>query len=337
MGSALEQYLKLDLNKWLKVLRHLELLPRPLGQDWSEIWLQRFSGTITIWPKSIPSDFYHILSDPSPQRLARMIHVGQQSAFPKLKFIANRAKIEHLIQQGRRQYRSGGAKDGELAILSEDELPGDLKRIRSGGPDADLSDSSSSGPDDIALALNSLPRGAKTAPPHLKNTTAGRSKKSSGPDSPSLSQRLSGWWSALSPSDAQHPNAQIRKRTSPSPSRFHHDRPSSMFELRPSRDQITRDLLEPLPTSFTGERGSGSFMKELRRQSRVFMDDESDDGHASTFGDARQRYDTKDTEAGPDAKGIAEDYGDMFGDDEDDGELESGSAIGLGLEKGVAG
>lgn len=83
IGSAIEQYLKLDLHKWLKVLRHLELLPRPLGQDWSELWLQRFSGTITIWPKSILSDFVYILSDPTPQRLARMIHVGQQSTFPK--------------------------------------------------------------------------------------------------------------------------------------------------------------------------------------------------------------------------------------------------------------
>ena len=100
LGSAMEQYLKLDLNKWLKVLRHLELLPRPLGQDWSEIWLQRFSGTITIWPKSRISDFWHILSDPTPERLARMIQVGQQSTFPKLLFIANRMKIERLVEQG---------------------------------------------------------------------------------------------------------------------------------------------------------------------------------------------------------------------------------------------
>ena len=57
LGSAVEQYLKLDLTKWLKVLRHLELLPRAFGQDWSEIWLQRFSGTITLWPKSVLSDF----------------------------------------------------------------------------------------------------------------------------------------------------------------------------------------------------------------------------------------------------------------------------------------
>ena len=100
LGSALEQYLKLDLTKWLKVLRHLELLPRPLGQDWSEIWLQNFSGTITIWPRSSASDFWYILSDPTPERLARMLQVGQSSTFPKLLFVANRMKIERLIKQG---------------------------------------------------------------------------------------------------------------------------------------------------------------------------------------------------------------------------------------------
>ena len=100
LGSATEQYLKLDLNKWLKVLRHLELLPRPLGQDWSSIWLQNFSGTITIWPKTRFSDFYYLLSDPTPERLARILQVGQQSTFGKLLFIANRMKIERQVEQG---------------------------------------------------------------------------------------------------------------------------------------------------------------------------------------------------------------------------------------------
>ena len=100
MGSFSEMFLKLELSKNLKILRHLELLPRPLGQDWSGIWLQQFSGTITIWPKSRLSDFYRILSDPGPERLARMIQVGQQSTFPKLLFVANRMKTERLIEAG---------------------------------------------------------------------------------------------------------------------------------------------------------------------------------------------------------------------------------------------
>jgi predicted acylesterase/phospholipase RssA len=124
LGSATEQYLKLDLNKWLKVLRHLELLPRPLGQDWSELWLQRFSGTITIWPKTRLVDFYHILSDPSPQRLANMIQVGQQSTFPRLMFIANRMKMERLIEAGL------SASPQRSTVLSERDLQKLVKSAR---------------------------------------------------------------------------------------------------------------------------------------------------------------------------------------------------------------
>ena len=108
LGSAIEQYIKLDLNKWLRVLRHLELLPRPMGQDWSEIWLQKFNGTVTVWPKSIPTDFIHILSDPNVERLARMLHVGKQSVFPKIQFIKNRLKIEGEIVKGLRQHSGTG-------------------------------------------------------------------------------------------------------------------------------------------------------------------------------------------------------------------------------------
>ena len=46
------------------------------------------------------SDFWYILSDPTPERLARMLQVGQQSTFPKLLFIANRMKIERLVEKG---------------------------------------------------------------------------------------------------------------------------------------------------------------------------------------------------------------------------------------------
>jgi predicted acylesterase/phospholipase RssA len=103
LGSTIETSIKLDLQKYLKILRHLELLPRPLGQDWSEIWLQRFNGTITIWPKSVLSDFWNILSDPSPARLGRMLLVGQCSCWPRIKFISNRLKIERVILEGLRR------------------------------------------------------------------------------------------------------------------------------------------------------------------------------------------------------------------------------------------
>jgi hypothetical protein len=106
LGSTIETSIKLDLQKYLKILRHLELLPRPLGQDWSEIWLQRFSGTITIWPKSVLSDFFNILSDPSPARLGRMLRAGERSCWPKIRFISNRLKVERVILAGLRRARS---------------------------------------------------------------------------------------------------------------------------------------------------------------------------------------------------------------------------------------
>ncbi|KIW83653.1 hypothetical protein Z517_02899 [Fonsecaea pedrosoi CBS 271.37] len=108
LGSTIETSVKLDLQKYLKILRHLELLPRPLGQDWSEIWLQRFSGTVTIWPKTIVSDFWNILTDPTPRRLDRMLIVGQRSCWPKIRFISNRLKIERVILEG---LRMGGPFD----------------------------------------------------------------------------------------------------------------------------------------------------------------------------------------------------------------------------------
>lgn len=135
LGSAAEQYIKLDLTKWLKILRQLELLPRPLGQDWSQVWLQQgFGGTVTIWPKSVPSDFAHILTDPTPARLARMIHEGQQSAFPTLKFVANRLKIERLVERGRRETRGLGGRRSIESIISAEDLRQLLKgSVRTGG------------------------------------------------------------------------------------------------------------------------------------------------------------------------------------------------------------
>jgi predicted acylesterase/phospholipase RssA len=121
--SAIENYLKLDMTKWLRFIRHAELLPRPLGQDWSQLWLQdAFAGTITIWPKSVISDFWKILSDPDVYRLARMLHEGQQSTFPKLKFVANRLKIERLVEKGRLESKPWARRGSIETILSEDEV-----------------------------------------------------------------------------------------------------------------------------------------------------------------------------------------------------------------------
>ena len=335
IGSAIEQYLKLDLNKWLKVLRHLELLPRPLGQDWSEIWLQRFSGTITIWPKSIPSDFIYILSDPTPERLVRMIHVGQQSCFPKLKFIANRAKLEKQIQEGRRMYRSRGQNldsNDLVNIMSEDDLHDLLKDSKpSNGvyPTSGSDSESTAGPSrpgspiDLPLGFNFARK--KSKPGAL--TTKATDGQADVPDSPSLSQRLSGWWSTMSPNATKNstalntPRSRSRNPTSPPPGYAHHDRPNSMFELRP-------------PTEFGDLQG-------FRRRSRAVADDDDEDEDEDDsdveqlHSESRRRQQHRgggfgDVDAG--AQDV-QDHGEAahWGDDEGDGEEQS-LGVGLGLE-----
>ncbi|KAH9826855.1 patatin-like phospholipase domain-containing protein [Teratosphaeria destructans] len=184
LGSAAEQYLKLDLNKWLKVLRHLELLPRPMGQDWSEVWLQRFSGTITIWPRTIISDYWNILSDPDMKRLARMIHVGQLAAWPKLKFISNRMAIEKVIEEAREATRPSNQplptpmpnEQTLRNVLSEENLQTLLERARANHAPVEIPSS---------LLTPAVEERKQPQYPTLHERA----------NSPSFGKRISGWFS----------------------------------------------------------------------------------------------------------------------------------------------
>lgn len=102
LGTAIEQLLKLEITKWLKIIKTLDLLPHLLEQDWLNIWLQRFSGTITVWPRNRLIDFWYILSDPNEEDFAEMLMKGQRSMFPRLLFIKHRMNIERAIERGRK-------------------------------------------------------------------------------------------------------------------------------------------------------------------------------------------------------------------------------------------
>ncbi|KAF8505953.1 patatin-domain-containing protein [Russula emetica] len=99
--SAAEQWLKLELTKNFKVIRDLDLLPELLGSDWSSVFLQRFDGAVTIWPRTRFMDWIHILTDPDPPEMTRMLHVGQFATWPKLHMIENRLRLERQILLGR--------------------------------------------------------------------------------------------------------------------------------------------------------------------------------------------------------------------------------------------
>lgn len=54
------------------------------------------------------SDFWYILSDPTVERLGRMLEVGQRCTFPKLEFVKNRLVVERVLERGRRITRGVG-------------------------------------------------------------------------------------------------------------------------------------------------------------------------------------------------------------------------------------
>jgi hypothetical protein len=93
-----------------------------MGQDWSQVWLQQFSGTITVWPRGRITDFLRILSDPDPTRLAYMLQTGQQSTFPKLQYLGNRMKVERAVERGRAATRQHVRRGSIESIISEDEM-----------------------------------------------------------------------------------------------------------------------------------------------------------------------------------------------------------------------
>ncbi|CCG80650.1 Patatin-like phospholipase domain-containing protein SPAC1786.01c [Taphrina deformans PYCC 5710] len=123
LSSALEQFLKHDLLKWLRVLRDLEILPRPAGQDWSSLFLQKFEGTITIWPKTRFIDFPRILSDPTVEIMDHMLMQGARATYPRLLFIENRLRIERLLEEGRAMSRKDvrQAQTGSGTVMSDSE------------------------------------------------------------------------------------------------------------------------------------------------------------------------------------------------------------------------
>ncbi|KAI9447844.1 patatin-domain-containing protein [Lactarius indigo] len=113
--SAAEQWLKLELTKNFKVIRDLDLLPEILGSDWSSVFLQRFDGAVTIWPRTRFMDWLRILTDPDPPEMARLLHVGQF-----LHMIKNRMRLERQIYLGRQATKT--AQPGPSFRVSNEPL-----------------------------------------------------------------------------------------------------------------------------------------------------------------------------------------------------------------------
>ncbi|KAI0771637.1 patatin-domain-containing protein [Trametes elegans] len=122
--SAAEQWLKLELTKNFKLIRDLDLLPQLLGQDWSSVFLQRFEGSVTIWPRTRFMDWVHILSDPDPAEMERLMRIGQLVTWPKLHMIENRYRLERQIFLGRQSIRRAmQSSSRERMALKTESMP----------------------------------------------------------------------------------------------------------------------------------------------------------------------------------------------------------------------
>ncbi|CEP17561.1 hypothetical protein [Parasitella parasitica] len=121
LASTIEQMLKLDLAKWLKVLRSLKLLPKVNDQDWSSIWLQKFDGNVTILPKSNLSDWLYTIADPDADRLKKLMSIGQIRTWPKISMISNRMRIESSIEKVRKMVRMSSNKNSRAASRSNSQ------------------------------------------------------------------------------------------------------------------------------------------------------------------------------------------------------------------------
>ncbi|EGW33253.1 uncharacterized protein SPAPADRAFT_151078 [Spathaspora passalidarum NRRL Y-27907] len=102
IATALEQLIRLEIKKWLQIIKTLDLLPNIMSQDWSNIWLQNFTGSITIWPRNRLKDFWYILSDPTEQRFKEILLKGERSMFPRILFVKHRMSIERAIEKGKK-------------------------------------------------------------------------------------------------------------------------------------------------------------------------------------------------------------------------------------------
>eukprot|EP00301_Raphidiophrys_heterophryoidea_P019410 c4351_g1_i2.p1 GENE.c4351_g1_i2~~c4351_g1_i2.p1 ORF type:complete len:210 (-),score=56.20 c4351_g1_i2:28-657(-) len=105
-----EHFLRLDLYKWLRVLRDFDLLPDVFGTNWSHIFLQHMNGTCTIVPPFRVSDWFRLMQDPGVSGMTHYMHVGQQMTWRKLHMIRNFRMIEialaHAIAQHQNQHNS---------------------------------------------------------------------------------------------------------------------------------------------------------------------------------------------------------------------------------------
>lgn len=106
MLAFLEYMLRLDLAKWLRVLRDLDLVPGWASRNGLiNVWLQKFHGNVTILPKANWKHYVNLIRDPGVEGTREYMRAGRCSVWPRLAAIRQRMRIESAIESGRRLTR----------------------------------------------------------------------------------------------------------------------------------------------------------------------------------------------------------------------------------------
>ena len=96
LSAYLEHFWKLDMKKWLTILRDFDLLPRVFGVDWGFLFLQKIKGCVTIVPKFNIWDCVNLISDPG-DRMHHYTLEGERVTWKKIGMLRNRNMIEREL------------------------------------------------------------------------------------------------------------------------------------------------------------------------------------------------------------------------------------------------
>jgi predicted acylesterase/phospholipase RssA len=99
LASVFEAFFKLEMEKNLKLIVELDLLPAFLGQNWNQLFLQEFEGQVTVVPSLSPKDYVRLISDPSLPEMKRYFRIGQLGMWRMFSQVRTRSIVASTIER----------------------------------------------------------------------------------------------------------------------------------------------------------------------------------------------------------------------------------------------
>lgn len=121
--NALELLLNLDITTRTTYLARMRLLPRFFGAEFSALFLQRYTGDITIAPQQPLLSSWKALSQPSEQDMRDYLLRGMRATWPQLAHIRTLVAVEKKLSLCAREIAGAVAAEAAAGALSGRSLP----------------------------------------------------------------------------------------------------------------------------------------------------------------------------------------------------------------------